>query len=447
MGSYAMCWLDNLLVGSSKNEVDPSLISLFRHEDKIVLTRPFGDLPPQLQGYKQDIEADDDLKLVYYRAPTRVICDRMEVLGYDLITVEQAFQEWAKAAYSRRIDSLEDMGEKESEILGAHYRAEAEILLALTPGRWVESLRTIRSLGLKPDRRAFTEGSHQGTLIGYMLSDDWYGFTGADVFVPLRLAMETCEDGTSLLYDLTDLVWSDYGDYEEDFVEYGLRISATAYNARARTIVLTEGKTDTWILRESLRFLYPHLQDYFSFLDFESTGYGGGVGNLANVVKAFAGAGIANNVVALFDNDTAAAAACKAINVLALPENIAIRHLPRVDFLSSYPTIGPSGAANLDVNGVAASIELYLGEDVLRLDGQNLTPVQWTGYERSMGRYQGEVLDKPQIHARFQKKLLDDCDPLGPEWDSLRAVLKTVFSAFVDKNRAAICRYAAEYYI
>lgn len=43
--------------------------------------------------------------------------------------------------------------------------------------------------------------------------------------------------------------------------------------------------------------------------------------------------------------------------------------LPDLEFLKSYPTLGPNGLANMDINGVAASIELYLGNDVLRGDG------------------------------------------------------------------------------
>jgi hypothetical protein len=89
-----------------------------------------------------------------------------------------------------------------------------------------------------------------------------------------------------------------------------------------------------------------------------------------------------------------------------LPANIAIRQLPNLDFLKDYPTIGPSGAVRLDVNGLAASIELYLGEDVLKIDGENLSAVQWTGYDKEMNQYQGEVLEKTHLHARFKEKIL-----------------------------------------
>lgn len=448
MGSYAECWLDDLHVGSSRNDIDPYLITLFRPQDKVVLSYPFHRLPSILERYRESLEEDRDLKLLYYQIPVRVARDRLEVLGYTLNTVEEAFKEWAKRKHTEIAESIQGWAERDSEtqkLLADHYRADAKILESLTPFSWIEALKTIRSSGLETNYHRRYEGPHKGTLIEYMLSNDWYGFPGHDMFVPLRLAIEAFGDNGDLIYDLTDLLWSEYFDEEEDLVAYGLGVTAAEYSATAKTIVLTEGKTDAWILSESFKVLFPHLQDYFSFLDFESTGYGGGVGNLANVVKAFAGAGIVNNVVALFDNDTAAAAACKTLEKIALPANIVIRRLPERDLLRNYPTIGPTGAATLDVNGIAASIELYLGEDVLRLDGGDLAVVQWTGYERSVNQYQGELLEKAKVQARFREKLSQHTGSAGPEWDDLKAVFSVLFTAFDDRNKSTIWKRAREY--
>lgn len=447
MGSYAQCWLDYFFVGSSKNDIDPDLISLFRQDDKIILSAPIHNLPRHLERYRESLNEDPNLKIIYYEAPVDVVRDRLDVLGYDLKTAEQAFGEWIKEERARTIESMQDWADRDlasRDMMEKYYRSTSEILSSLTSRSWIEGLKVIRSSGLEPDYYGRYEGPHDNTLIGYMLSNEWYGFPGYDFFVPLRLAIEACENGRKMIYDLTDLVWSGYFDYEEDFIAYGLDNAATDYSSKAKTIVLTEGKTDTWILQESLKLLYPHLQDYFSFLDFESSGFGGGVGNLANVVKAFAGAGIINNVVALFDNDTAGAAACKTLRRLTLPANIAIRQLPELDFLKDYPTIGPSGSIRLDVNGLAASIELYLGEDVLKIDGKNLSAVQWTGYDKAINQYQGEVLEKLQLHVRFREKISKGALP-GPEWDPLRSVLKVVFSASAERNKRAICRRPVEY--
>ena len=47
-----------------------------------------------------------------------------------------------------------------------------------------------------------------------------------------------------------------------------------------------------------------------------------------------------------------------------------------------------SGLEPLDVNGLAASIELYFGEDVLCAEQNKLTPVQWKGYNSTLRQYQ-----------------------------------------------------------
>lgn len=138
----------------------------------------------------------------------------------------------------------------------------------------------------------------------------------------------------------------------------------------------------------TLKHGYPHLADYFGFMDFEGVRIGGGAGSLVNIVKAFGGAGIVNRTVALFDNDTAARAALAGLRSIRLPSNIVVKHLPRLVELESYPTIGPTGLALMNVNDVAGGLELYLGSDVLTEPSGTPMPVQWTGYDVGVGAFQ-----------------------------------------------------------
>jgi hypothetical protein len=449
VGNYAQCWIDDLFVGSSKNDIETEIISLFRSRDKKIIASPIGSLPVHLKHYREDLEKDPELKVIYYEAPLDVVRDRLNVLGYDLATAKEAFRDWISEEKKHVLEMAEEWAAKDSKIqdlMEGRCRKEFGILSSLSPESWIENLKLIHASKLETNYYGKYEGPHEDTAIGYMLSNNWYGYPGYDLFVPLRLAIEALGNSRRLIYDLTDLVWSGYFDYDEDFVEYGLDISASEYSSKSKTIVLTEGKTDAWVLSEALSILYPHLKDYFSFLDFENTGFGGGVGNLVNVVKAFAGAGIVNNVIALFDNDTAATSACKALEKIVLPSNIAIRHLPELELLRSYPTIGPSGSVDLDVNGVAASIELYFGEDVLRIDGINLVPIQWTGYDKSAKQYQGEVLDKSLLQVRLKEKLARAHNGEEVDWKDLDAVFQLLFSSFLEKNRRIICKRASEYY-
>ena len=150
-----------------------------------------------------------------------------------------------------------------------------------------------------------------------------------------------------------------------------------------RVIILTEGDTDKRILERSLKLLgafaqvlYPHLADYFHFFDFTGKKVGGGVGQLANLVRAFAAADVQHRILALFDNDTAAKAALSNLLLDSLPKNISVRRYPDIALAQDYPTVGPSGETTMDINGLAGSIELYLGQDVLVDAAGVLSPVQ-----------------------------------------------------------------------
>jgi hypothetical protein len=443
MGSYSNCWLDDILIGFTKNDIDVNLITLFRQQDKVVASAPFLDLPSHLQRYQEHLDEDPDLKLVYYEAPIRFVCDRLELLGYDLNTAKEAFRLFIEQEKEQRLEwfngSGDDVSDDTQNGWEMQIRKEVEILDSLSPEIWIDNIKKIRNSGIIPEIWGRYKSVTGDIFVDYMLSKEWMGYPGYDMFVPIRLAMEAYDDGKSLIYDMTELVWYGEFDYEYDFVELGVNYFSALHGRNSKIIVLTEGKTDAWILSDSLSFLYPHLKDYFSFLDFEISGFGGGVGNLVNVVKAFAGAGIVNDVIALFDNDTAAAVACREIRKINLPQNIAVLHLPNIAMLERYPTLGPSGLVHADVNGIAASIELYLGEDVLKINEENFMPIQWTGYDKSIRKYQGEVLNKQLLHVKFKEKLENAKMGSTQDWKGLEAIFQQLFKAFSDRNKQFIC--------
>jgi hypothetical protein len=419
-----------------------------------VISDPRAVVPHHIEHWLNDLEEGDDLCVVYYSAPVPIVRDRLEVMGYTLRTVREAFEEYVKGERRQHhewSDEPKSKQHEESHTLLQDYHKKTQALLAkLNADSWLANLEEIRRLGLQPNYYGRYEGPHEDTLIGYMLSNEWYGFPGPDLNVALRLALEICPDAQELVYDITDLIGSEDFEPEEDFVEYGLSLSAENYHSKAKIILLTEGQSDSWILQESLNLLYPHLADYYSFMEFDLARVGGGTGNLSNLVKAFVGAGIVNKTIALFDNDTAGTAAIKSLERIALPPHIKVLRLPDLEWLTNYPTIGPSGKVAMDVNGVAASIELYLGNDVLFAGGKQLAPVQWTGFDPGMRQYQGEILDKDRIRERFRQKLecakLDRRATASEQWNGLKAIFSTIFSAFHDLANKQICDWAREYY-
>jgi hypothetical protein len=442
MGSYAQCWLGSLYVGSSKNDVDHGIMQLFRPSDKRTLPARSVDLPPQLKDWTNDLE-DDDANVVFYTTPAAVVQDRLELLGYTLDTAKSAF------AMSMGVDAA-NHAEWSRGPHGELFKEESRLLEELTVDVWLDALRTIKSKSLKQRARGGDVEGVEDPVLRFMLTHDWYGYSGPDLNVGLRLALEACGCGDDFVYDLTDLVLGGDFSTDEDLVAYSMALTANEYASSGKVIVLTEGRSDARILAESLALLYPHLADYFSFMDFEGVRIGGGAGSLVNIVKAFAGAGIVNRTVALFDNDTAARAALAGLRSIRLPSNIVVKRLPRLAELEQYPTIGPTGSALMNVNDVAGGLELYLGSDVLTEPSGTPMPVQWTGYDVGVGEYQGELVSKAQAQDRFWAQL-NACQTnpslvATTDWRGLRAILGELFTAFRNLNRDQILAGLDHYY-
>jgi hypothetical protein len=443
MGAYGECWLESLYIGSTKNYVDAGLMQLFRASDKRMYKSLAKDLPSPMRRWAS--HADDPkerVNVVYYEAPAFLIRDRLDLKGYTLATAKRAFMKRMRA----------EMREHTGEVVEAmkdFYESRARILNALDVDEWIATLRRIKAADAGIPRWATSGYQKEATLEDFMLQHEWYGFSGADLYVPLRLALEICVEKDNLIYDLTDLVSSKYFDKNEDFIALTSNFAASEHASRARTIILTEGRSDTWILSESLKLLYPHLCDYFTFMDFEAARVEGGASHLARIVRSFAGAGIVNKVVAVFDNDTAGQEAIRSLQNVKLPANLCVLKLPVIKTLRKYPTIGPSRPISMNVNGSAASIELYLGDDVLRENGR-LAPVKWSAYNPVVGKYQGEVLGKNKIQKRFKEKLAGQGNRThltqDPNWSDLCVILTSIFAAFHPYDRKRILAEQLENY-
>jgi hypothetical protein len=171
-------------------------------------------------------------------------------------------------------------------------------------------------------------------------------------------------------------------------------------------------------------------------MDFEGVRPPGGAGPLAATIKAFIGAGIVNRCIAFFDNDTAGQSAIHGLRSIDLPANIRIFRYPDIDLAENYPTLGPQGTSVMNVNGLAGGLELYFGRDVLEREDGTLTPIQWRGYDETLGKYQGEIINKKGIHNKFHDKMKlckEDREQLQySDWTGIRAILDRLRTAFND---------------
>ena len=176
-------------------------------------------------------------------------------------------------------------------------------------------------------------------------------------------------------------------------------------------------------------------------MDFDPMRVAGGAGPFVEMVKTFAGAGIANRIVAFFDNDTAGHSALRALRAMTLPRNIRVLTYPQIRLSLCYPTVGPVGDQVANVDGAAASIELYFGEDVLRDDAGVLMPVRWGAMDRGVGRYQGELANKRVLQERFAAKLYnaenDRAAIDAQDWSGMASILTSLRHAFEDSEAGA----------
>lgn len=259
----------------------------------------------------------------------------------------------------------------------------------------------------------------------------------------LRAVLLSFPDSEVLL-DVTDL--EDGGWLEESrrdaMASEAAAVIAGMAGMHAPIVVLTEGRTDAEFLKAALVVLYPHLTDLIRFLDYDQKAEGG-AGALVRMVRAFAAAGIANRIVAVFDNDTAAADALRVLDLSKLPNQMRVLQYPPIEIAANYPTLGPpnqyspaGSTAVADVNGLAGSIEVYLGRDVLTGSDGKLRPVQWKSFIVGAQRYQGEVVDKTSIHDAFRAKFkLASSRPeviSGQDWEGLRLIIDAIRNAAQD---------------
>ncbi len=426
MGTYCELYIADYPVFSWKSSVEPVVMTIFRETDKRVFTRSVSQRNPIAWGHLEGASGDIETA-IEYRTTVAAALDRLRVMGYDARHIRREFSE-AKAA---RIDELNQWSEGRDDRL---WDDELALLKESEFDDFLEAYRRLLTSGVST-HEYLERHPDSPALIRHVVSEEHdilLGFPSSDLRSMIGALLLAMPGAATVVQDITDLV--DAGYYAEDDEVCGLALAELngMYPSTSRVIVLTEGVTDLQVIEGALAVLYPHLVGYYSFLDLAMRPPGG-AGTLANVVKSFAAAGIENRVVALFDNDTAGRAEIASLGRLSLPGNLRVLHYPDLDLARAYPALGPTGLVVQDVNGLACSIELFFGPDVLTVDG-GLVPIQWKGYNERLRAYQGEVMKKDLLKSRFLEKLArahsSGASPGGTGWEEMHVLLCLLFDAF-----------------
>jgi hypothetical protein len=356
---------------------------------------------------------DGETEVTEFRAPGRIVAARLDLLGIEQASVGDALagqlrqpraRVWAEMTEELQGSRRFMFPRRRRRLVDAegYLRAEVERGDALRASMGVDGwVQMLASSAEEPGFRFDMGTGGRAWLMGeladwdprYALRAVLLAFPEAEVILAVANIGEGLEQPQSALLPSEAMA----------------AVSAGA-GVKAPVVVLTEGRTDAEFLKAALMILRPHLTDLIRFLDYERRPEGG-VGALVGMIRAFAAAGIANRVVAVFDNDTAAADAMRNLGAQPLPPQIQVMHYPDLELAKAYPLLdpgtpeSPGGTLTVaDVNGLAGSIELYLGRDVLTQADGTLRPVRWTSYVPGMNRYQGQIIGKGAIQKAFRAK-------------------------------------------
>ncbi|HEY4266851.1 MAG TPA: HEPN/Toprim-associated domain-containing protein [Galbitalea sp.] len=437
MGSYAALSIGGYELLQSKGYADPVAMSVFTERDRVALLIPGngGDraraqpIPP---NWTRDdlVELADDVRVdIRYRASSASVAERLEVMGVSLAKVRKAFEMTLRERADEIAESMDDDGVSRAAL--------AQMLRTATFLDWSSAFGEFMASDIHPGWPFTAPEALRTEMMRFIeeeADDTFFGLPG-DARWLLRAATEVCGPDAVVEYDISELVRSGYYELQDAVAARAIEGLRNSARDNAPVLVLTEGSTDATALSRALRLLSPHLVGYLTFPDFHSSNAAGGTGSLVATVRSFAAAGVVNRAVALFDNDAAGRDAIRMLGRTSLPSSLRIAALPDLQLARAYPTRGPSGPAIQDVNGLAASVELYFGDDVLRdqPDGQ-LMPVVWQAFDRGVGGWQGALEDKAALQARFASKLdRTSRDPAllqSLDWSGMRRIIDLIVHAF-----------------
>jgi hypothetical protein len=438
VGSYAPLTIGGYELFQTKSYVDPVAMSVFSERDRVALLTSTAEgstaasTPIPDAWSRSDLveyQDDDDIRArIVYRASSGAVADRLEAMG---ISIEEV-----RAAFERRLAQQADDIAEAAEDDDVSRVGLSSMLREATFLDWSAAFQEFMAGDIHPAWPSVAPHALRTEMMRFIAEeaeDTLFGLPG-DARWLLRAVTEVCGPELVVEYDITELVLSGYYELDERVAERAITGLREGAPHNAPLVVLTEGSSDAFALAESLSVLAPHLAGYVTFPDFQGANAAGGTSHLVAAVRAFAAAGILNRTIALFDNDVAGRAAIHSLARTRLPASLRVTTLPELPIARDYPTRGPSGASREDVNGRAASIELYFGNDVLRSADDALMPITWGGRDRALDDWQGEVADKAELQRRFQEKLRRTRENPSLietlDWSGMRLIINHILRAF-----------------
>jgi hypothetical protein len=379
----------------------------------------YSDLYQPCDAYEQTYSWEDDFSgeeesevATAYRRILRTAVARLDLLGYSLNQVRAMYE------HERR---------RPSAFMNPRYQPPPRPPFDVI----AESIRLIDVSAVRPDHPRRGKGSPWAEAATGMLSllkgdptagehdrlRGWYeiNITGLDPFTLLQmLARNPVNLDLPITWHAFNEIMYEYASPQD--IEVGAK-------RRDRFLIVTEGSSDTAVIKKALSLFRPHVADFFDFIDMDKNYPLTGIGNLHNLYQGLLKIGILNNVLFIYDNDTEGTAKLAAASQLAAPGNVRIMKLPDMASFENFSTVGPTGEQPANINGKAVSIECFLD---LQWRTDRPSRVRWTGYHTGSGHYQGELEDK-QAHVR-RFLALSPAEPTTYDTTKLNVLLDTILA-------------------
>jgi hypothetical protein len=370
---------DQIAIAEQKAYVPDDFIYLFQENDRRTVRHSATD-------------EDDESVDVGYFAARDVILRRLDLAGYTADRARQSFESWLSQQRETYSEYVED-GWGDST---------AAALQSFSYDEWKRRAKEVLLT-----RHDFSRPiDHYVDEIDRKMRDsqgEWLFFTANDPLMSIRAMLEALPDVQEVSLDIGGLIDGGWIQPHERICEARRAPSPQWRSVLQPIVIIAEGSTDTLVLKRSLQRIYPYLDEYITFFDYDGSKPDGGASYLVKFLRAFAAARIYTPILAVFDNDAVGLEAFNDARALSLPHHIKATILPDIDLARSYPTVGPQGTHNVDVNGKAASIELFLGRHNLSTEEGSLSPILWSNYVAKVQRYQGAIEDKSGVLKRFLK--------------------------------------------
>ena len=435
MGSFCDLTLSGYEIDQSKSYISTFWSCFFNEDDKRSRSVRYDFY------YTKPITDSDEVPTFEYAASVETMKLRLEIMGYTLDKVKRKYAEGLANA-------LKNRQEYNAEVLTAVGDNDEKHLKTLMNGGFYHWLTLIKYIFDNKITNYSNDLDEHEDIYRFILEYNdvdenlYLGYPNIGIGYFLRAALEAVEPCSELILDITSVVTSGYYEEDEPVCSRTAQMHLDSTLPFQKIIILTEGSSDSKILSKALKLLYPKVESYFSFLDFDTYKEEGGSAMLEKTVKSFAAAGISNKIIALFDYDAAGVAATERLKKRNFPSNFRVMNLPAIDLADNYPTIGPQGIINENVNGRACSIEMYLGIDILTDADNQLAPVKWRNIEPQINTYQGEISRKADLQKKYLKKvgIANKNGSLQSEhdWTGLRQVFQKIFVIAASANSSDI---------